>query len=90
MKYEFPEEIVLPGGQVLKPVHGRHLDNKPFLDEKVPLTMDNIKQVAKRRGLKYRVVYALCRNLRGKLDLHHRPYEEMARRCPWIYVEVKP
>lgn len=41
---------------------------------------------AKRRRLKYRLVSVLSRNLRGKLDLHGRPY----RGSQWVFVEVKP
>ena len=39
---------------------------------------------AKRRGLKYRNVGVLSRNLRGKLDLHNQPY----RPSRWVFVEV--
>lgn len=40
---------------------------------------------AKRRKLKYRRVEVLNRNLRGKLDLHRKPYKP----TKWIFVEVK-
>jgi hypothetical protein len=40
---------------------------------------------AKRRKLKYRQVKVLSRNLRGKLDLHHRPYTGTL----WVFVEVR-
>ncbi len=40
---------------------------------------------AKRRMLKYRTVYVLGRNLRGKTDLYGRPYK--ANR--WFLVEVE-
>lgn len=40
---------------------------------------------AKARGLKYRLVSVLSRNLRGKLDLHRRPYTGSI----WVFVEVK-
>ena len=38
---------------------------------------------AKRRKLKFRKVSVLARNLRGKLDLHHRPYTGSR----WVFVE---
>lgn len=41
---------------------------------------------AKMRGLKYRQVAVLSRNLRGKLDLHGRHYQS----TKWVFVEVKP
>jgi len=41
---------------------------------------------AKKRKLKYRRVSVLSRNLRGKFDLHHRPYTG----SQWVFVEVKP
>lgn len=41
---------------------------------------------AKRRGLKFRTVAVLARNLRGRLDLHNRPYT--ANR--YVFVEVRP
>ena len=39
---------------------------------------------AKRQKLKYRRVAIMSRNLRGKLDLHYRPY----RPTVWIFVQV--
>lgn len=41
--------------------------------------------VAKSRRLKYRRIEVLSRNLRGKLDLHRRPYKPTR----WIFVERK-
>jgi len=40
---------------------------------------------ARYQKLKYRRVMVLSRNLRGKLDLHHRPYTG----TNWVFVEVK-
>jgi hypothetical protein len=41
---------------------------------------------AKRQRRKFRVVSVLSRNLRGKLDLYHRPYTGSV----WVFVEVRP
>lgn len=38
----------------------------------------------KKKGGKYRVIHVLAKNLRGKLDLHQRPYRPNA----WIITDV--
>lgn len=35
-------------------------------------------------GRKYRIVQVLAKNLRGKLNIHGKPYEP----SKWIYIEV--
>lgn len=88
-KYDLPESITLPTGELLKPVIGGHLNQKPFapnLDASVILNRNGIAKIAKAKGLKYRMVSVLSRNLRGKIDLHGRPYGPTY----WCFVEVKP
>jgi len=107
-KYNLPDQLTLPGGTVLQPVIGGHLNGQPFLTKEhagVDVTQSNwgtallalgpdyqrsernlIIAEAKRRRLKYRQVRVLSHSLRGKLDLHHRPYTG----THWIFVEVKP
>jgi hypothetical protein len=89
--YVMPEQIILPTGEMLKPVIGFTLDNKPFcdglaLDEpwSVSGEHDLIKAEARRRKLKYRRIGVLSRNLRGKYDLHGSLY----RPNVWSYVET--
>lgn len=84
--YDMPEEITLPGGQTLKPVIGGTLNGQPFLSKLAACTNKNIIEKAKRDKLKYRVIGVLSRNLRGKLDLHGRPYSPSV----WVFVEVQP
>ena len=96
-----PDEIVLPCGARLKPVIGGHLEQKPFLtfDHSGVDVKQNgwagpyfereidrmIVREAKRRKLKCRMATVLSRNLKGKNDLHGRPY----RGTQWVFVEVK-
>jgi hypothetical protein len=98
---ELPDEITLPGGEVLKAVIGGHLENKPFLTvehSKVDVKQNGwagnlfdsqvnnlIIAEAKRLKLKYRKVAVLSRNLRKSIDLHNRPY----RPSIWVFVQVK-
>ncbi len=90
-----PDSVTLPTGEVLKPVIGGHLCQKPFLTvvdvtkngwlADLPISEEKaIIAEAKRQKLKYRRVAVLSRNLRGKLDLHHRPYTPTV----WIFVQV--
>lgn len=96
-----PDSIRLPSGQILKPVIGGHLNQKPFITE-IDVTQNGwagritdpdiergertlIIREAKKQKLKYRLVSVLGRNLRGKNDLHHRPYTG----TKWVFVEVK-
>ena len=81
LRTNLPESITLPTGEELFPVIGGHLKQRPFVDggNKAIITE------AKRRKLKYRRVEVLNRNLRGKLDLHHRPYTPTR----WVFVEAK-
>src|SRR5262245_19988930 len=86
--YVMPEEIVLPTGQMLKPVIGRHFDKKRFVDGSNTIgseERDRIIAEAKRRKLKYRTIGVLSRNLRGKYDLHRQLY----RPNVWMYVQVQ-
>ena len=58
--------------------------------ERVNLNRDqslyrNILELAKGKGLKYRTIKVLSKHLRGKTDLHHKPYEPRV----YLYVEVK-
>lgn len=95
-----PESITLPTGEILYPVIGGHLKNKPFLTiehSSVDVTKNGwesdlidkeeslIIAEAKRQKLKYRRVQVLSRGLRGKLDLHYRQY----RPTIWVFVEVR-
>lgn len=88
--YNLPMEIVLPTGEILKPVIGGTLDNKPFYEFRpdIPwfesLEHDDIKAKARRLRLKYRRIGVLSRNLRGKYDLHGRLYQPNV----WSFVEV--
>ncbi len=98
-KYELPDEINIDG-VTLKPVIGGHLENIPFLTVDVsgvdvtksgwgnlilPFSETNlIIKEAKAKKLKYRKVSVLSRNLRGKLDLHGRPYKGTV----WVFVQV--
>lgn len=92
-----PDSITLPTGEVLKPVIGGHLEQKPFLTivdvtkngwlADLPINVnDAIVDEAKRQKLKYRRVAILSSNLRGKLDLHYRPYTP----TNWVFVQTKP
>lgn len=98
-KSYLPDSITLPDGTVLKPVIGGHLDQKPFLTVKhsgVDVTQNGwldqttsryetlVVNEARRQKLKYRRVTVQNRQLRGKLDLHGRPYQGSA----WVFVEV--
>lgn len=91
-----PDEITLPTGEVLQPVIGGSLAQKPFLT-----TIDTTKNgwanglldsqerqliiaEAKRRKLKYRKLNVLSRGLRGKKDLHGRSYTGNV----YVFVEV--
>lgn len=82
LKTSVPEFITLPDGTILYPVIGGCLKEQPFT---TPTSRDAIAAEARRRKLKYRRVEVLSRNLRGKLDLHRKPY----RPTKWIFVEVK-
>lgn len=83
LKTYLPDSIELPNGAVLYPVIGGHLKQQPFYNG--PQTIPALVAEAKRRGLKYRRVEVLSRNLRGKLDLHRQPY----RPTRWIFVEAR-
>lgn len=82
LKTNLPEFITLPDGTTLFPVIGGCLKEQPFT---TATSRDAIAAEARRRKLKYRRVEVLSRNLRGKLDLHRKPY----RPTKWIFVEVK-
>ena len=82
LKSNLPEFITLPDGTVLYPVIGGFLKQQPFTKA---TSRRAIAAEAKRRRLKYRRVEVLSRELRGKLDLHRRPYTP----TKWIFVEVK-
>lgn len=82
LKTNLPEFITLPDGTILYPVIGGCLKEQPFT---TATSRDAIAAEARRRKLKYRRVEVLSRNLRGKLDLHRKPY----RPTKWIFVEVK-
>ena len=83
---DLPDEIVLPCGARLLCVFGGSLAQKPFILSGDCASVDNIVRRARQLKLKYRKVSVLSRNLRGKLDLHHRPYTANV----WVFVEVKP
>jgi hypothetical protein len=100
-KSNLPDQITLPCGAVLRPCIGGHLAQQPFLtvaDAGVDVRQNGwasglrrsedaeIIAQAKRLKLKYRRVSVLSRNLRGRLDLHQRPYTG----TQWVFVEVKP
>lgn len=96
---DLPDELTLPTGETLRCVIGGHLDNKPFLTKEhsgVDVTQNGwgnglfgsqerqlILDEAKRQKRKYRQVSVLSRSLRGKRDLHGKPYK------PSIYVFVE-
>ncbi len=93
-KYDLPGNIKLKCGAVLFPVFGGYIGSIKFL----PMAGENgwlgkqinshealVVEEAKKRKLKYRMVSVLSRNLRGKTDLHHRPY----RPNIYVFVEVK-
>ena len=61
LRCNLPNEIVTPKGITLVPIVG--VPKRILIDE------------IKRRKLHYRVVQVLSKNLRGKLDLHHKPYQ---------------
>ena len=82
LRCNLPEFITLTDGTVLYPVIGGYLKQQRFT---TATSRDTIAAEAKRRKLKYRRVEVLSRNLRGKLDLHRRPYTP----TKWIFVEVK-
>lgn len=83
--YVMPEQIILPTGEILKPVIGGTLENKPFCKFTDWLTEhEEIKAEARRRKLKYRRIGVLSRRLRGKYDLHGRLY----RPNVWSYVQA--
>ena len=91
-----PDAIRLPTGEVLKPVIGGHLELKPFLTlvdvrkngwlADLPCSEETaIIEEAKRRGLKFRRVAVLSRNLRNRLNLYGRLYQP----TQWVFVQVK-
>lgn len=82
LKSYLPAFIRLPNGTILYPVIGGCLKQQPFT---TATSREAIAAEAKRRKLKYRRVEVLSRNLRGKLDLHRKPYKP----TKWIFVEVK-
>lgn len=87
--YNLPMEMVLPTGEILKPVIGGMLDNKPFVLPSILQVSwlahrEIIINEARRRKLKYRVIGVLSRNLRGKFDLHGQLY----RPNVWVLVQV--
>jgi len=45
--------------------------------------MDYLVQCLKAQGIKYRTVFVLAKNLRGRLDLHGKPYQP----TKWIFAE---
>lgn len=101
LRCTLPDEIRLPTGEILMPVIGGHLGQQPFLTVEhshVDVRQNGwanglvgnqerrlIIGEAKRQKLKYRVVSVLSRELRGKLDLHQRPYTPNK----WVFVQVK-
>ncbi len=80
-----PDYITLSDGAVLKPVIGGTLEGKPFMGDK-PATTEGIIAEAKRQKRKHRMIGVLSRNLKGKNDLHGRPYTPNV----WVFVEVTP
>lgn len=93
---ELPESLV-QAGVIFKPVIGGYLENQPFLTQ-VDLKKNGwgndisdaderrmIIEEAKRRGLKYRRLSVLSHSLRGKKDLHGKPYVG----SKWVLVEVR-
>lgn len=82
LKSYLPTFIRLPNGTILYPVIGGCLKQQPFT---TATSRETTAAEAKRRKLKYRRVEVLSRNLRGKLDLHRKPYKPTS----WIFVEVK-
>lgn len=75
-KIELPEYIKLPCGTIL---------NKRISCIKgLGMSEEDLKQLIKSKNGKYRVVDVLHRNLRGKNDLHGRPYQPNR----WILTNV--
>jgi hypothetical protein len=64
-----PDKIELPDGTVLKPVIGVHRE----------FAMMHIKS----KGYKYRNIKVFSRNLKGKEDIHGKPYKP----TEWLYCE---
>lgn len=84
LRCNLPEQIDLKNA-TLKPVIGGHLEGVPFLKQattngwanglhEIQINLSIISE-AKRRGLKYRIVHVLSRNLRNKTDLHGMKYQ---------------
>ncbi len=72
MYSSLPTEIRLKTGEVLKPnVSG----DRPR----------EIIETCKRVGAKYRVITVLPQNLRGKTDLHGRPYKA----SQWVFTNLQ-
>lgn len=87
LRCNLPEEITLRNGAVLKPVIGGYIKRRDGQHIKLSrgAGTNGIIAAAKEMGLRYRVAKVLDRNLRGKLDLHHRPYTPNT----WVFVEEK-
>lgn len=87
LRCNLPDEITLPNGAVLKPVIGGCIKRRD--GQHITLARgagtNGIIAAAKEMGLRYRVVKVLHRNLRGKFDLHGRPYAPNT----WVLVEEK-
>lgn len=76
LRANLPESIKLPCGAVLR--------HKIGYVAGVGLSKTALLAKIKARGGKYRLVEVLGRRLRGKADLHHRPY----RPTTWILSDV--
>lgn len=46
-------------------------------------TPNSFRKYARENGLKYRTVFCLAKTLRGKTDLHGKPYKA----SEWVYME---
>lgn len=75
-RHSLPNEIVLKDGTVLK----HRISPIPGIGRSRSFILEYIK----RNGGKYRQVSVMHRNLRGKLDLHGRPY----RPSVWILTDI--
>jgi hypothetical protein len=76
LRTNLPSEIVLKCGTVLK----HRMSTVPGVGRSHREVIAEIKK----RGGKYRVIDVLAKNLRGKEDLHRRPY----RPNRWIITNV--
>lgn len=73
--YDLPKSVKLPDGNILK----NHISYEGEADKR------RITEEIKIIGGRYKAVSVLARGLRGKTDLHGKPY----RPTTWLFTDVE-